>query len=141
MDQTNIKWIGGMKFEAVPPSGQSIVVDAYPESGGDDAGPRPSELIAVALGTCTAMDILSILQKKRQDVTAYRLEVTYQWKEGDYPHPLECAKVTHIVTGRNIDPIALKRAIELSDDKYCSVGATLRPKVELTSDFRIEEAE
>ena len=100
--------------------------------------PSPVELLLVALGSCTATDVASILTKKRQHVTSYVVEVSGERRD-DYPRKFTSMKVHHIFTGRSISPKAVAHAIELSETKYCSVAATLRPTVEIQSSFEIIE--
>jgi putative redox protein len=99
---------GDMRFEAHVGSGHTIVMD----NGEGDTGARPAELVGVALAGCTGMDVISILRKKRQAVTGYEIRV-------------EGVQVEHVVAGDDIDEEAVRRAIELSATKYCSVGSTL----------------
>jgi putative redox protein len=136
-----VNWAGGMAFEADPPSGNKFTMDSHPDFGGTNLGPSPVETLLSALGACSAIDVLSILQKKHQRVTAYRIEVDGERPpHGTFPRPFNSLVIRHIVTGVNIDPAAVDRAVQLSDDKYCSVIATLRAAPEVTSEFRIEEA-
>jgi len=102
------------------------------------SAPSPVELLLVALGSCTATDVASILAKKRQHVTSYIIEVSGERRD-EYPRKYTSMKVHHIFTGRAISPKAVAHAIELSDTKYCSVAATLRPTVEIQSSFEIIE--
>ena len=111
---------GDMRFDAVVGSGHTIVLD----DGVSDAGARPSELVGVALAGCTGMDVISILRKKRQAVTAYEIRVAGVQVEG-HPHNFTRFDVTHVVDGTDIDPEAVRRAVELSATKYCAVGSTL----------------
>ena len=114
LDGTNLR------FVARAGSGHSLVLD----DGRGDTGPRPAELIPMALAACTAMDVISILRKKRQDVTRY--EVRAEGMQMDHhPNAFTRIDVVHVVEGPAIDVDALRRAIELSATKYCSVGATL----------------
>lgn len=109
-----------MRFEGSVGSGHSLLLD----DGGGNAGARPAELLGVALGACTAMDVISILRKKRQSVSNYEVRVT--GLQGDeYPHAFSRFDVVHVVDGDGLDPEAVRRAIELSATRYCSVGATL----------------
>lgn len=126
--QASLEWTGkGLVFEATPPSGIKITFDTDPEFGGTGAGPMPLETMACSIAACTALDVLSILQKKRQRVTSYRVEV--EWDRdppGTWPRPIKAIRFRHVVEGENIDEAALARAVELSDQKYCSAAATLR---------------
>lgn len=127
---------GEMRFEATVGSGHTIVLD----NGEGDTGARPAELVGVALGTCTAMDVISILRKKRQEVTRY--EVRVSGLQGDsHPHAFSRFDVVHVVDGTDLDAEAVRRAIELSARKYCSVGATLSTgAIELHHAYLIREA-
>jgi putative redox protein len=109
-----------MRFEATVGSGHTIVLD----DGDGNAGSRPSELVGAALAACSAMDVISILRKKRQTVARY--EVRVSGTQGDaHPHAFSRFDVVHVVDGESIDPEAVRRAIELSATRYCSVGSTL----------------
>ena len=110
----------GLRFSVKTGSGHDLVVD----NAEGNAGPRPAELVAVGLAGCTAMDVISILQKKRQTVTGYEVSVSAEQREVA-PNIFITADVLHIVHGPAVDEAAVKRAIELSASKYCSVGATL----------------
>jgi putative redox protein len=110
----------GMRLEAHLGSGHTIVMD----DGISDGGARPSELLGAALGGCTGMDVISILRKKRQEVTAYEIRVTSLGVD-EHPHNFVRFDVTHVVDGPDIDAEAVRRAIELSATRYCSVGSTL----------------
>jgi putative redox protein len=103
------------------------------------SAPSPMELLLLALGACTGVDVISILRKKRQDVTDYRIEVRGQRRD-DHPRSYELVEVHHIVTGRNMSPQSVTQAIELSEKKYCSVAATMRQAAEIASSFEIIEA-
>jgi putative redox protein len=122
-----------MTFEAQAPSGGSFVMDAYPDEGMVSKGPTPIEALLSSIAACSAMDVVAIMQKKRQIVTGYRVDVVGERvPKGEWPRPFLSITVRHVIQGENIDPAALQRAVELTDEKYCSVIATLRqaPKVE-----------
>jgi putative redox protein len=122
-------------FLGTTPSGHSLALDTDKERS---SAPSPVELLLVALGSCTASDVASILAKKRQHVTNYVVEVSGQRRE-EHPRSFTSMKVHHILTGTSISAKAVAQAIELSDTKYCSVAATLRPGVEIQSTFEIIE--
>lgn len=111
----------GMRLAGTTGSGHRVVMDDA--DGGQ--GPSPSELVPVALAGCTAMDVISILRKKRQEVTRYEVEATGQQREGGHPAVFTRIDVLHIVEGPRVDPEAVRRSIELSATRYCAVGATL----------------
>jgi len=129
--------VGDMRFEAHTGSGHTVVMD----NGEGDTGARPAELVGVALGGCTGMDVISILRKKRQAVTGYEIRVSGLQAEG-HPNNFTRFDVVHVVTGEDIDPEAVRRAIELSATKYCSVGSTLASgELELHHSYVIRRAD
>jgi putative redox protein len=126
---------GDNVFIVTTPSGHSITLDTDHVR---NSAPTPMELLLVALGSCTAVDVVSILHKKRQEVTDYRVEVRGDRRE-DHPRSFKRIEVHHIVTGRNISGQSVAQAIKLSEEKYCSVAATLRPTAEIVSSYEIIE--
>jgi putative redox protein len=128
----------GMRFDAEAGSGHHVTLDAAEHSGGQNAGFRPMELLLVGLGGCTGMDIISILRKKRQQVTDYEVHVSGIRAE---QNPMVFVEITveHLVTGYNIQPEAVARAIQLSEERYCGAGAMLGKVAHLTHTFRIVE--
>jgi putative redox protein len=129
----------GMHFEAEAGSGHSIQLDARELDGGQNVGFRPMELLLVGLAGCTAMDVISILRKKRQEVTAYEVQV-HALRAQDHPMIFTQITVRHIVTGHRIDPTAVARAIELSETRYCGAGAMLGKAARITHTYRVHEA-
>lgn len=114
-------------------------MDGHPESGGQGLGPTPMEALLAAAAACSAMDVVSILEKKRQTVASYRIEIEGErGPEGEWPRPFTRLSVRHVLSGEGLDPVAVARAVELSDTKYCSVLATLRAAPEVTSSWAIE---
>lgn len=120
-------------FLAYTPSGLAVTIDTDP---GRNSAPSPMELLLVALGSCTGVDVVSILKKKRQNVTDYRIEVRGKRRE-NHPRSYKRMEVHHIVTGRNISERSVAQAIQLSELKYCSVAATFRPTAEIVSTFEV----
>jgi len=110
----------GLRFAATTGSGHRLVMD---DSAGD-GGPRPAELLVVAQAGCTAMDVISILRKKRQAVTGYEVRVEGEQRADEHPHLFEQMTITHVVEG-DVEVDAVRRAIELSATKYCTVTANL----------------
>ncbi|HKO95626.1 MAG TPA: OsmC family protein [Pyrinomonadaceae bacterium] len=131
-----IYWKGKDLFLGNTPSNHDITIDTDHVR---HSAASPMELLLLALGSCTGVDVVSILQKKRQDVSGYRIEVRGQRRD-EHPRSYKRLEVHHIVTGRNISEHAVAQAIELSETKYCSVAATLRPTAEIVSSFEIIEA-
>ncbi len=130
-----VQYAGDDYFVAVPPTGHAITLDVR---GDRSNAAGPLELLLVALGGCTGADVISVLQKKRQHVTDYKIEVRGERRE-EYPRNFTRMEVKHILTGCAISADAVAKAIELSETKYCSVAATLRPTVEIVSTFEIRE--
>jgi len=134
-----VNWKGGMAFEANPPSGSKFVMDALPEFGGEGSGPSPVEALLSSVAACSAMDVIGILQKQRQKVHSYRIEVEWtRGPQGEWPRPITSMLVRHVVSGENIDEAGLAKAVELSDTKYCSVMASFRQSPEIRSVYEIE---
>jgi putative redox protein len=125
----------GLTFEGDTPSGHKILLDGAEEVGGHNLASRPIELLLVALGACTGMDVISVLRKMRQPVEGYRLEVTGERAE---EHPRKYLRITvkHVITGA-VEAEKLAHAVELSDQTYCSVAASLREEVEVTASYEI----
>lgn len=123
-----------MALEASPDGGPKFTMDATVDHGGQGLGPSPFGTMLCAAAGCSALDVISILQKMRQDVTSYKVQVEYeQGPEGVYPRPILRMTVRHIVEGPNIDEEAVRKAVELSDQKYCSIIASLRSNVDVKS--------
>jgi putative redox protein len=124
-------------FLAVSPGGHA---HAFETDSKRNAAATPVEMLLMALGACTAVDVESILAKKRQKVTSYRIELTGERRE-EMPRSFHTIHVRHIVHGHGISEKAVAQAVELSDTKYCSVAATLRPTVRIVTSFQIVEDE
>lgn len=134
-----LDWRHDLKFSATTPSNHRIEFDTVPSEEGPSSGPTPMEMLLASAAACSAMDVVSILQKKRQEVTAYRIEIDGLRSEpGVWPRPFLSIHIRHFVSGVDLDPAAVARAVELSDEKYCSVVSTLRSHPEVTSTFTIE---
>jgi putative redox protein len=128
----------GMAFAALTPTSHSIIIDTGAESGGASSGPEPQELLLVALGTCTGMDVISILRKKRQVVTHYAVNV-HANRAHHHPKIYTYILVEHIVAGQNIDPKAVARSLELSITRYCPVHALLSKATQVEHIYRVVE--
>lgn len=134
-----VTWQDGMQFTAVADSGHAITLDADPSVGGANSGARPMELILLGLAGCTAMDVISILRKKRQDVTGFQVK-THAERAETHPKVFTAITVEYIFTGRNIDPKAVERAIELSEKSYCPAQAMLAQVAPISHTYQIIEA-
>lgn len=133
-----VTWKGGMAFEAVGDSGQAFRMDAYPESGGEGSAPTPVEALLASIAACSGMDVISILKKKQQTVSAYSVEVTgVRAEPGQYPRPFKSITIRHILSGPDLDEQAVARSVQLSDEKYCTVISTLRLGPQVDSVYEI----
>jgi putative redox protein len=127
-----------MQFSGKAASGHTLIMDAEDGSGGKNAGFRPMELLLVGFGGCTGMDVISILRKKKQAISGLELNVKGE-KTDEYPKIYKEVHVEYVVKGKGIEKEAVERAIKLSLDKYCSVGATLAKAGTITHSYRIVE--
>ena len=123
-----VVWDQKMHFVGSAETGFSLNLDTRVEQGGDASGFSPLELLLVGLAGCTAMDVISILQKKRQDVTGFEVR-THADRATDHPRVFTAVVVEYIVTGNAIDREAVERAVELSTERYCSANAMLSKAV------------
>ena len=137
--KATIRWVDGAMFVGEAGSGHSVVMDGPAEAGGRNAGIRPMEMVLTGLGGCSAFDVVSILQKSRQRVTdcVVRLEAERAQTE---PKVFTRIHLQFVVSGHALKPAAVKRAVELSAEKYCSASIMLRHSVDITHDFEILEA-
>ncbi len=126
----------GRQFVVTTGSGHHLIVDDAVGA----TGPKPIELVAAALAGCTAFDVINILRKKRQQVTAYEVHVEAD-QPSDPPQVFNKIRIRHVITGVNVDRHAVRDAIHLSETKYCSVGAMVQKTAELTTSFEIIPAQ
>jgi len=136
MPELTLNWSGDLRFTTTTPSGHDLTIDSHVTSEG--AGPTPMELQLVALAGCGAMDVISVLAKMRQEVTAY--QVTVRATRADtHPRVYRTAEIIHRVRGRGVREQAVKRAIALSIARYCPVYAMLHPTVEISERYEITD--
>lgn len=140
MDIVNVKWNGKRRFVAWDEAGHGVVMDAKAEYHGDGSGVRPVELVLYGIAGCTGMDVISILEKKRQQVTDFDMVVRGTQRTDDYPKIYTKIEIEYVVTGIDVKPEAVARAIELSEEKYCSVRHMLCPQTEVVTSYRVVEA-
>lgn len=119
-----VTWQEGLRFGALTDSGQELILDSAAGDSGGGSGPTPKELLPIALGGCTGMDVISILKKMQQDVRGLEIVVEAETAQ-EHPRRYLDYTVTFHVTGTGIEPEKVARAITLSRDRYCSVGASL----------------
>lgn len=136
MLDAKVTYLNGLQFVGVTSSGHAIVMDGDPSVGGSNTGSRPMELLLLGAGGCSGMDVISILKKKKQDVTGLEISVKGE-KAEDYPKKFTGISLEFVVKGRNISEDAVKRAVELSMNKYCSVKATLEGSAKITFSYKI----
>ncbi|MBC7898918.1 MAG: OsmC family protein [Saprospiraceae bacterium] len=133
--KATVQYAGDGFLIGTPPSGHTQTIET---NGDRKAAQTPLEMLLVSVAACTAADVISILEKKRQDVTDYRVEIEATRRD-EYPRAFTGFHIHHIVHGRSVSEKALSDAIELSDTKYCSVAGTVRPTAEITTSYEIIE--
>ncbi len=134
--EAKVNWKKGMSFEGVSDSGFSLNMGTTRDNGGDDDGFRPLELMLISLAGCTGMDVISILQKKRQEVSSFEIKVHAE-RSSEHPRIFTDVQVEYILGGNNLDPTAVERAVELSSTKYCPAQAMLGKAVPISTKITI----
>ena len=135
--EAEVKWIENRMFLGESGSGHTVVIDGPPAAGGRNIGVRPMELILLGVGGCISFDVLSILEKSRQDVHDCRLKLDAE-RSDSVPAVFTKIHIHFIVAGNKLKPTRVKRAIELAAAKYCSASIMLgRGGVEITHSFEI----
>ena len=132
--QAVIQYSGDDLFLGLSPSGHAVPIDI---NGERSAAPSPTELLMLAVGGCTAADVITILRKKREPVTGYRVEVRGERRE-EHPRSFRRFEVHHIIRGRGVSEQAVQKAVELSSDKYCGVAATVKPTAEVAVTWEVQ---
>ncbi len=138
MIEAKVTYVDGLQFVGEAASGHAIVMDGDREVGGRNTGARPMELLLIGLGGCSGMDVVSILKKKKQEINGVEIEVKGE-KAENYPKKFTDIDIEFIVRGRNVSEDAVKKAVELSMGKYCSVKATLEGSAKVTWSYKIIE--
>jgi putative redox protein len=138
MPRAKVKYTGGLQFVGQADSGHAIVMDGDADVGGNNTGLRPMELLLIGVGGCSGMDVVSILKKKREKVTGVEINVNGKKAEA-YPQKFTDIDIEFVVRGKNLSEEAVKRAVQLSMDKYCSVKATLEGTAQITFRYNIVE--
>ncbi|MFN3163357.1 MAG: OsmC family protein [Pseudohongiellaceae bacterium] len=135
--KATVKWVDGVMFVGESGSGHAVVLDGAPDSGGRNMGMRPMELMALAVGSCSSFDVVTILRKARQDISDCVAEVTAERVDAT-PSVFESMHLHFKVTGRDLSDKQVARAVELSADKYCSASIMLKQAgVKITHDYEI----
>lgn len=139
--RATINWVGKASFEAVSGTGHNIQMDGPPDHGGENLGPRPMEMLLMGLGGCASFDVMSMLQKGRQDVKACRAELEAERADA-VPAVFTKIHITFYVTGHNLKEALVRRAVSLSAEKYCSASIMMESAgVEVTHDYVIDETD
>ena len=136
--KATIKWVDGVMFLGESGSGHTVVMDGPPEAGGRNMGIRPMETVLVGLGGCASFDVVSILKKARQDIRDVHTELAAERADVE-PKVFTKIHLHFVVTGKNLKEAHVKRAVELSAEKYCSASIMLgRAGVEITHSYTID---
>ena len=136
--KARIKWVENVCLIGETDSGHGVVIDGAQEIGGRNLGVRPMEMVLMGLGGCTAMDVLSILKKQRQQITDCVIEVEGQ-RQDTPPKVFTKIHIHFMIRGYNLKESYVKRAVDLSSEKYCSVSAMLDKTAQITHDYEILE--
>jgi putative redox protein len=139
--KASVLWMKDGQFIAKSDSGHTLIIDGPPDHGGKNLGARPMEMVLMGLGGCTSIDVIDILKKSRQDITDCVTQLTAE-RATSIPAVFTKIHIHFVVTGRNLKPRQVERAVELSATKYCSATLMLqRGGVEITHDFEIVDSE
>ena len=136
--KARVQWLDGRAFVGESGSGHAVVMDGAPESGGRNVGVRPMEMLLLGLGGCTAFDIVMILERMREKVTGLDNALEAE-RAGEDPKVFTHVKLIYKVTGRNLKPANVERAVNLSAEKYCSATAMFEKTAKIEHSFEIIE--
>ena len=134
--KTSVRWAGDASFVAETESGHQVIMDGSPEFGGQNKGPRPMEMLLIGMGGCTSFDVVLILKKSRQDIRDCVAEITAERADTD-PKVFTKIHIHFVVTGKDLDPKRVEKAVTLSEEKYCSASIMLGKTAEITHDIEI----
>ena len=138
--KATVDWTGNASFNATSGSGHSVQLDGPPDHGGENLGPRPMEMLLMGLGGCSAFDVMSILKKSRQDVTACHAELEAERADA-VPAVFTRIHLHFVVTGNSLKDNLVKRAVSLSAEKYCSASIMLeKAGVEISHSYEVHQA-
>ncbi|PKL47526.1 MAG: osmotically inducible protein OsmC [Nitrospira bacterium HGW-Nitrospira-1] len=138
MSKAKVTYVNGMQFVGEADSGHAIIMDGTPETGGKDTGLRPMELLLIGIGGCSGMDVVAILKKKKQAISGFEINVNGQ-KAENHPQKFNEIDMEFVIKGKNISEEAVKRAVQLSMEKYCSVKAALEGSAKINYTYKIIE--
>jgi putative redox protein len=134
-----LEWKDNYKLEARNNKGLSVKYDATLEYGGEETALTPMENVLASLAACSSYGVISILKKKRQKISDFNVEATGERRKEPFPKIFTKIHLKYKLNGQDINPEAVKKAIHLSEEKYCSVGGMLKNTVEITSSFEITD--
>ena len=137
--KSTIKWLDNVQFVAETGSGHALVIDGAPEYGGRNTGSRPMELVLAGAASCTAFDVVLMLNKSRQKFTSFHVDADAERAEVD-PKVFTAIKLTFKLTGNGLDPAVVERAVRLSREKYCSATAMLGMTAKIITEIVISDA-
>lgn len=138
--KSKVKWLDNMTFVGESASGHAVVMDGPPEFGGRNLGIRPMEMLILGLGGCSSFDVILILKKSRQQVEHCEVELEYERADQE-PKVFTKIHMHFIVTGKNLNPDKVQKAINLSAEKYCSASVMLAKTADITHDFEIRQSD
>ncbi|TWT13516.1 OsmC family protein [Reyranella sp. CPCC 100927] len=133
-----IAWVDNALFVGESGSGHTVTMDGAPDVGGRNLGARPMEMVLIGMGGCTAIDVVSMLKKQRQDVRDVAIELVAE-RADDHPKVFTQVKVVYRVRGKGLNRALVERAVSLSDEKYCSATAMVRQSATVTHEVILEE--
>lgn len=138
--KARVKWVEGICFMGEADSGHAVIMDGAPDAGGRNLGMRPMEMLLVGMGGCSSIDVVMILKKSRQSITDCVAEITAE-RADEIPKVFTKIHVHFVVTGKELNPVQVERAVNLSAEKYCSASIMLGKAAQISHDFEIVEAE
>ncbi len=133
---SKMKWTGGARFEGISAFGHTIVTDVAKGAGGEESGFKPSELVLFGVAGCTGIDVVRILEKMQQKLDSLEIEVVGHQND-EYPKPFHTVEVKYLLTGTDLDPVKVAKAIQLSEGKYCIVSQTIQQAGKVVTSFEI----
>lgn len=136
--KARIKWVENVCFMGESETGHAVILDGAPDAGGRNLGMRPMEMLLIGMGACTSFDVVTILKKSRQSVSDCVAEIDAM-RADEIPKVFTKIHVHFVVTGADLNPVQVERAVKLSAEKYCSASIMLGKSAEVTHDFEIVE--
>ena len=137
--KARIKWVENVCFMGESETGHAVILDGAPENGGRNMGMRPMEMLLIGMGACTSFDVVTILKKARQPITDCVAEIDAT-RADEVPKVFTKIHVHFIVTGKDLNPVQVERAVKLSAEKYCSASIMLNKSVEITHGYEIKDS-